>query len=257
MPKACLQLQIVTSRPKTWAAPASREYTKSEMIQTKRPIPAAQIKLLLWDLDGTLVDSELDLADAINAMLRQLKRPELPVEVIASYIGEGAPMLVRKVLGDPQDEPFVQTALAHFMAYYREHKLDNTFVYPGVMDVLQTIRERGDMQMAVLTNKPINPSRGICDGLNLSPFMSQIYGGNSFATKKPDPHGALTLLQEHGAEPGQAIMIGDSQTDVLTANNAGIFSIGVTYGLSPESLKIHPPDVLIDHPREVLEVLGL
>lgn len=111
--------------------------------------------------------------------------------------------------------------------------------------------------MAVLTNKPINASRGICDGLNLSSFMSQIYGGNSFATKKPDPEGALTLLAEHGAEPGQAIMIGDSKTDILTANNAGMFSIGVTYGLSPESLKNHPPDVLINHPREVLEVLGI
>jgi phosphoglycolate phosphatase len=227
------------------------------MIETKRPIPAAQIKLLLWDLDGTLVDSELDLAHAINAMLRHFQRSELPIEVVASYIGDGAPMLVRRALGDPQDEAFVQSALEYFMLYYREHKLDNTFVYPGVLETLTAIRERGGLQMAVLTNKPIGPSRGICDGLNLSAFMSQIYGGNSFPTKKPDPHGARMLLEEHGAQPTQAIMIGDSQNDVLTANNAGMFSIGVTYGLSPESLKIHPPDVLIDHPGELLEVLGM
>jgi phosphoglycolate phosphatase len=111
--------------------------------------------------------------------------------------------------------------------------------------------------MAVLTNKPIGPSRGICDGLNISEFMTNVYGGNSFPTKKPDPHGARVLLQEHGATPDEAVMIGDSQNDVLTANNAGMFSVGVTYGLSPESLKIHPPDVLIDHPAELLEVLGL
>ena len=111
--------------------------------------------------------------------------------------------------------------------------------------------------MAVLTNKPIGPSRGICEGLQLSPLMTQIYGGNSFPTKKPDPHGARVLLQEHGVEASQAIMIGDSQNDVLTANNAGMFSIGVTYGFSPESLAIHPPDVLIDRPGELLEVLGL
>jgi phosphoglycolate phosphatase len=227
------------------------------MIEIKRPIPAAQIKLLLWDLDGTLVDSELDLAHAINAMLRHFKRSELPIEVVASYIGDGAPMLVRRALGDPQDEPFVRAALEYFMLYYREHKLDNTFVYPGVLETLTTIHKRGAMQMAVLTNKPIGPSRGICDGLNLSAFMSQIYGGNSFPTKKPDPHGARMLLEEHGAQPTQAIMIGDSQNDVLTANNAGMFSIGVTYGLSPESLKIHPPDILIDHPAELLEVLGM
>ncbi len=227
------------------------------MIQINRPIPSSQIKLLLWDLDGTLVDSELDLAHAINAMLRHLKRPELPVEVVASYIGDGAPMLVRRALGDPQDEGFVHNALEYFMLYYREHLLDSTFVYPGVMETLEAIQAHGKIEMAVLTNKPIGPSRGICDGLKLSGFMNKIYGGNSFSTKKPDPHGARVLMEEHGAHPGEAVMIGDSQNDVLTANNAGMYSIGVTYGLSPESLKIHPPDVMIDHPAELLEVLGL
>ena len=227
------------------------------MIETRRPIPNTKIKLLLWDLDGTLVDSELDLAHSINAMLRHLQRPELPIEVVASYIGDGAPMLVRRALGDPQDEAFVQSALEYFMTYYREHKLDNTFVYAGVLETLAAIRERSKMKMAVLTNKPIGPSRGICEGLNLSEFMTNIYGGNSFPTKKPDPHGARVLLQEHEAAPDEAVMIGDSQNDVLTANNAGMFSVGVTYGLAPESLKIHPPDVLIDHPAELLEVLGL
>jgi phosphoglycolate phosphatase len=233
------------------------EYTETKMIETNRQIPAAQIKLLLWDLDGTLVDSELDLAHAINAMLRHLERPELPVEVVAGYIGDGASMLVRRALGDPQDEAFVQRALEDFMAYYREHKLDNTKVYPGIIETLQAIRDRRALPMAVLTNKPINPSRGICEGLGLSAFFSQIYGGNSFPTKKPDPHGARTLLEEYKVLPTEAIMIGDSQNDVLTANNAGMYSVGVTYGLSPESLKIHPPDVLIDRPPELLELLHL
>jgi phosphoglycolate phosphatase len=227
------------------------------MIETRRPIPAAKIKLLLWDLDGTLVDSELDLTHAVNAMLRHWKRPELPVEVVASYIGDGAPMLVRRALGDPHDEPFIKQAVEYFMQYYREHLLDNTCAYPGVLDTLKAIRERSSIQMAILTNKPINASRGICEGLQISGSMSQIYGGNSFQTKKPDPHGARVLLKEHGAHPEEAIMIGDSQNDVLTANNAGMFSVGVTYGFSPESLRIHPPDALIDRPGELLEVLGL
>jgi phosphoglycolate phosphatase len=227
------------------------------MIEIRRPIPAAKIKLLLWDLDGTLVNSELDLSYSINAMLRHLHRPELPIEVVASYIGDGAPMLVRRSLGDPEDEAFVQGALEYFMDYYREHKLDYTDVYDGVLETLATIHQHGALKMAVLTNKPIGPSRGICDGLNLSGYMTNVYGGNSFPTKKPDPHGALVLLQEHGAAPEEAVMIGDSQNDVLTANNAGMYSVGVTYGLSPESLKIHKPDVLIDHPAELLEVLGL
>jgi phosphoglycolate phosphatase len=190
-------------------------------------------------------------------MLRHLERPELPVEVVAGYIGDGASMLVRRALGDPQDEGFVQRALEDFMAYYREHKLDNTKVYPGVMDTLQAIRDRSALQMAVLTNKPVGASRGISEGLGLSGFFSQIYGGNSFPTKKPDPHGARTLLEEYKVSPTEAVMIGDSQNDVLTANNAGMYSVGVTYGLSPESLKIHPPDVLIDRPGELLKVLGL
>jgi phosphoglycolate phosphatase len=227
------------------------------MIERRRPIPAGRIKLLLWDLDGTLVDSELDLAHSINAMLRHLRRPELPVEVVASYIGDGAPMLVRRALGDPQDEAFLHSALEYFLHYYREHLLDNTFVYPGVIETLKAIQERSSIRMAVLTNKPVNPSRRICQGLELDGFMSQIYGGNSFHTKKPDPHGAQVLLKEHQVAPEEAVMVGDSQNDVLTANHAGMYSVGVRYGLSPESLLIHPPDVLIDRAEELLEVLGL
>jgi phosphoglycolate phosphatase len=227
------------------------------MIETRRPIPATRIKLLLWDLDGTLVDSELDIACAVNAMLRNLNRPELPLEVVVQYIGNGAPMLVRGALGNPEDEAYVQSALEFFTQYYREHKLDNTQAYPGIMDTLRMLRERSDVKMAVLTNKPVSPSRGICEGLHILEFMSQVYGGNSFQTKKPDPQGARVLLEEFGAQPEEAIMIGDSQNDVLTANNAGMYSVGVAYGLSPESLKIHPPDVLIDRPEELLEVLGL
>ena len=227
------------------------------MIETRRPIPAERIKLLLWDLDGTLVDSELDLAHSINAMLRHLQRPELPVEVVASYVGDGASMLVRRALGDPDDEQSVSAALEYFLRYYREHLLDNTYVYPGVLEAMKVIREHSAIEMAVLTNKPVNPSKAICQGLGLSPYLSQIYGGNSFGTKKPDPHGARVLLQEHSATPEEAIMIGDSQNDVLTGNNAGMYSIGVSYGLSPESLRIHPPDVMIDRAEELLEVLGL
>jgi phosphoglycolate phosphatase len=227
------------------------------MIQINRPIPVANIKLLVWDLDGTLVDSELDLAHSINAMLRHLNSPELPVEVVASYVGDGAPMLVRRALGDPQDEAYVQSALEYFLAYYRAHKLDHTYVYPGVTDALEAIHSRTGIKMAVLTNKPIGPSRAICEGLNLAPYLSQIYGGNSFPTKKPDPHGARVLLAEYNAAPAEAIMIGDSQYDVLTANNTGMYSIGVTYGFSPETLTVHPPDVLVDSPLELLDVLQL
>jgi phosphoglycolate phosphatase len=104
------------------------------MLKINKPVPRDAIRLILFDLDGTLVDSRLDLANSVNGMLRQFGRPELPLEVIASYVGDGAPMLIRRALGDPDDENFLQEALDFFLAYYREHKLDTTVVYPGIVD---------------------------------------------------------------------------------------------------------------------------
>ncbi len=229
------------------------------MIRVLHSIPTDRLKLLIFDLDGTLVDSELDLAHAINAMLRHYNRPELPVDVIGSYIGDGAPMLVRRALGDPQDDGYVQEALVYFMTYYRAHKLDNTYAYKGVADALAAIHQHsnGRLKMAVLTNKPIGPSQGILEGLGLSQYFVKVYGGNSFETKKPDPLGALKLLEETGTAPDESLMIGDSQNDVLTARNAGMWCLGVTYGFSPESLTKHPPDVLIDEPFELVKALDL
>lgn len=230
------------------------------MIRKNRAIPAHEINLLIFDLDGTLVDSRLDLANSVNAMLRHYQKPELPHDVIGSYIGNGAPMLVRRALGDPDNEQFVQEALLYFMAYYREHKLDTTFVYGGIIQVLDAIMTSrngsGEMKMAVLSNKPVGPSRAIVEALGLGKYFFQVYGGNSFHTKKPDPAGVQALLSEAGGRPERTVMIGDSEVDVITARNAGIYSVGVTYGLAPHTLEDAPPDVLVDHPRELADVLG-
>jgi phosphoglycolate phosphatase len=180
--------------------------------------------------------------------------------VIASYIGDGAPMLVRRALGDPDDENFVQDALLYFMAWYREHKLDTTYVYEGIKEALNAIQKSRDglpLKMAVLSNKPVGPSRAIVEALGLGPYFFQIYGGNSFHTKKPDPAGVQALLEEASAFPEETIIVGDSDIDVLTARNAGIYSVGVTYGLAPHTLEDAPPDVLIDKPHELATVLGL
>jgi phosphoglycolate phosphatase len=229
------------------------------MIHKNRPIPGHAAKLLIFDLDGTLVDSREDLANSINAMLRHFGKKELPHEVIASYIGDGAPMLVRRSLGDPADENFLQDAVLYFLAWYREHKLDNTYVYDGIRESLDAILKSRDgqpLKMAVLSNKPVGPSRAIVEALGLGQYFFQIYGGNSFATKKPDPAGAQALLEEAGVAPEETVIIGDSDIDVLTARNSGIFSIGVTYGLAPHTLADAPPDVLIDKPHELALVLG-
>ncbi|HEV2021542.1 MAG TPA: HAD-IA family hydrolase [Terriglobales bacterium] len=233
------------------------------MLRTNRKIPAEHIRLLIFDLDGTLVDSRLDLANSVNAMLRHFERPELPCDVIASYIGDGAPMLVRLALGDPDDTRLMNDALAFFLAYYREHKLDHTTVYDGVKESLTAIRfsRNGgralERTFAVLSNKPVHPSRAIVQALGLAEFFVQVYGGNSFPTKKPDPLGARTLLEEAGVEPEEAMIIGDSDIDVLTGRNAGLWTCGVSYGFAPHTLESAPPDVLVDSPAELAELFGL
>ena len=220
-------------------------------------------RLLVFDLDGTLVDSQIDLANSINATLTHFNKPELDPKTIATYIGDGASTLVRRSLAhahlihdepDPHDDAFIAEALDWFIAYYKVHKLDYTTIYPGVLDALSAIREgHPHLPMAVLTNKPVMPSRAICEHFGLNRFFFQIYGGNSFQTKKPDPEGLRTLIREaqqtsaDPIQPHQTVMIGDSHVDIETARAAGARSLGCTYGLSPTTLAEAKPDQTVDH----------
>jgi len=230
-------------------------------------------KLLVFDLDGTLIDSRRDLTNTVNAMLAHHGKMTLSEAIVASYIGDGAGVLVRRALAhahaiadepDPHDDAFVEEALEWFIAYYKVHKLDYTTVYPGVMEALATIRRAHPaLPMAVLTNKPVMPSRAICEHFGLDTYFFANYGGNSFATKKPDPEGLLRLIAEASALVGQEIaaadtvMVGDSHVDVETARAGGTVSLGCTFGLSPESLMAARPDLSVDHAEEWPQALGL
>ena len=238
------------------------------MIRFLRRFDPQSIRLLIFDLDGTLIDSRLDLVHSVNAMLRHFGRPELDGDVIASYVGDGAPALVQRALvadGGSGDEAFFRSALEYFLGYYRLHKLDHTTVYEGIPETLTALATssaegggsaRPTRVMAVLSNKPVVPSRAIVEALGMRDFFVRIYGGNSFATKKPDPLGVRTLLEETGVAADEALMIGDSSIDVLTGRNAGIWSCGVTYGFAPQSLEEEEPDVVVDRAPELGELLG-
>jgi phosphoglycolate phosphatase len=234
------------------------------MIRTLRAFDPRSIQLVIFDLDGTLIDSRLDLVHSVNAALRHIGRPELPEDVIASYVGDGAPILIQRALGGEQvEEATVRSGLEFFLKYYREHKLDHTTVYPGIAQALTAIQNASSpskngtpRKLAVLSNKPVGPSRAIVDALGLGQFFSQIYGGNSFASKKPDPEGARKLLEEYGVHPQHAAIVGDSHVDVNTGRNAGMATIGVTYGFAPHTLQDDPPDVVVDHPHELATVFA-
>ena len=232
------------------------------MIRFLHTFDPHRVRLLVFDLDGTLIDSRLDLIHSVNAMLLHIGRPQLNGDVIASYVGDGAPALVRRALENTDDEALQREALEYFLGYYRIHKLDHTTVYEGIPETLARLAEQNGVSpdgvqrlMAVLTNKPVRASRDILQALGLGDFFVRIYGGNSFTTKKPDPLGVRTILQETGVVAEEALMIGDSSVDVLTGRNAGMWTCGVTYGFAPHTLDDVPPDVLIEKPRELEELL--
>ncbi|HWC95570.1 MAG TPA: HAD-IA family hydrolase [Candidatus Sulfopaludibacter sp.] len=210
--------------------------------------------LLIFDLDGTLIDSRLDLANAVNATRRHMGKEPLANERVYSYVGNGAPVLIQRAMGDQATEAELQEALEFFLEYYSEHDLDFTTLYPGVKESLDRLQIAGK-RMAVLTNKPVRMSRHIVEGLGVGGHFFQVYGGNSFEFKKPNPIGIATLITEAGVERSRTMMVGDSSVDVQTARNAQIQCCGVTYGFQPESLANPAPDLVVDRMEDMADWL--
>jgi phosphoglycolate phosphatase len=212
-----------------------------------------RVKALLFDLDGTLIDSKQDLVQSVNATLRKLGRADLPEDLVASYVGSGAPVLIRRALGGTPSDEEQENALKFFLAHYEQHKLDCTREYPGVREALEQLR---GAPMAVLTNKPVNISVRILEGLGLAGFFRGIYGGNSFATKKPDPLGAHTILKELGVPSAESAMIGDSEVDVQTARNTGMISAVVNFGFGTHNRTRYPADLYLDRMEQLVPLVG-
>ena len=211
----------------------------------------SKIRALIFDLDGTLIDSKLDLIHSVNAMLREMKRPQLESETISGYIGHGAPQLVARAMGGSATEEELKHALQFFLGYYEDHKMDNTAAYPGVAETLERLIH---MPMAVLTNKPARISMRILKALGLEKYFRAIYGGNSFESKKPDPFGAATILRELAVAPQESMIVGDSEVDVQTARNAGMLAAAVNYGFGVHDRAAHPADIYLERFSDLVEI---
>jgi phosphoglycolate phosphatase len=223
----------------------SAYYNKTSMTSPiVRPVEA-----FIFDLDGTLIDSKLDLVDSVNAMLRQIGRVELPADTVASYIGHGAPRLVASALGCAATEAERKNALALFLDHYGKHNLDETRPYPGVIEALQAL---ANLPLAVLTNKPLKMSVQILEGLDLLRYFRGVYGGDSFEKKKPNPDGAISILRELRSTSAKSAMVGDSDVDIQTARNAGMIAIAVNYGFGQQDPQANPADAYVDSLVELI-----
>jgi phosphoglycolate phosphatase len=213
------------------------------------------MELFIFDLDGTLIDSKQDIVEAVNAARGQMGLPALATETIASYVGNGAPVLMQKAMGVNASESAVAEALRRFLEYYHRNPLVHTKLYPGVREGLDGLAERGK-KLAVLTNKPEVITRQIVEGFKLNNHFFRCYGGDSLIERKPHSLGIEKLMTESGVEASATLMVGDSYVDIRTARNAGVAACGVSYGFQPESLLADPPDFMIDDMRELLAHAG-
>jgi len=184
------------------------------------------IRLAVFDLDGTLVDSLEDLWQAVNHALDGVGLPRRTLDEVRGFVGEGAPLLVRRSIA-PREDLF-EPALRAWRAHYREHLLDHTRLFPGVGQLLAS----APCTLAVHTNKPGAMARRILDGLGVLGRFAAVVGGDE-APRKPDPAGTLAILAKGGVPPSEAVLVGDSRVDCATAAAAGIRFLAVTWGLVP------------------------
>jgi phosphoglycolate phosphatase len=208
-------------------------------------------QLLVFDLDGTLVDSSRDLAAATNAALQRVApgSAEIPLAAVISFVGEGARILVERSLRHSRLALSADDVLPVFLDCYAGRLLDTTRLYPGIEEALDALRSR---TLAVLTNKPGPFSRTILEGLGVAGRFARILGAGDVVARKPDPAGLLQLMAELAARAEETAMIGDSATDVATARTAGVRAVGVGWGLDPAGLRASRPDCLLEHPRDLL-----
>jgi len=218
------------------------------------PAPGVRFAHVAFDLDGTLIDSRHDLASSVNHVLRTMRLPELDPKTLYGYVGEGARVLVERALGPDRCARF-EEGVGLFMEYYGDHLLDATRPYPGMVELLDALAERG-VALSVLTNKPLGLSRTILDGLALTPRFVGVIGGDSLPTRKPDPAGLEELRRLTGTPRERTLLVGDSGIDVETARAGRVAFCGVSWGLSPDALVAAAPERVVDDAADILRLVA-
>ncbi len=215
--------------------------------------PTASIDLLIFDLDGTLVDTCRDLVDAVNFALQQLGKETLPMENIVAMVGDGARALLTRALQQPT-EAELQSALQHFRAHYAAHLTDFSKPYSGISEVLTYFRAK---KKAVLSNKPHEFTLALLERLHLAQAFDFIQGGQASLPLKPDPTSLQNMLVHLKVEPSRALMIGDGENDMLVGKAAGVKTCAATYGYRPaENLLALAPDFVMHAPLELLTIVS-
>jgi phosphoglycolate phosphatase len=210
----------------------------------------SRVRLIVFDLDGTLVDSLADLAAAVNDALRQVapRAPALPIETVRTFIGDGARLLLARSLQAQGALESVDRVLPLFLDSYRRSLTRSTTLYPGALSCLDQLRGR---LLAVLSNKPGDLSRELLTTLGVADRFVRIWGTGDVPERKPDPRGLLQLMEELDVPAAETLVVGDSATDVRTARAASVSVAAVSYGFAPESLADEPPDLLLDDLRDL------
>ena len=208
--------------------------------------------LIVFDLDGTLVETRDDLAFSVNHALGESGLPRHPIEAVVKFVGDGARKLVERAVGPGRKGAIYDEVLDAFLSHYSEHCADRCAPYPGVAEVLESLVP---LPLCVLTNKPLAPTEKILQTLGLAPHFQSVIGGDSDFGRKPDPTGLLHLIEAAGAAPESSLLVGDTRVDVLTARKADCLCAGARYGFRPDDFIEYPPDYLLESIEDLPEVL--
>jgi phosphoglycolate phosphatase len=207
------------------------------------------IRLVIFDLDGTLIDSRRDLADAANALVAESGGRPLSTDEVTAMVGEGAAILVKRALTAAGLDPLTPGALERFLDHYDQRLTAHTRPYEGIAAALEALRSER-RALAILTNKPGRPTGEILGRLELAPFFSQVVGGDGPLGRKPDPAGLLSIAARAGVAPAEAVLVGDSPIDVKTARSAGAIACIAEwgFGMPPEGVTAAPGELVVDSP---------